>query len=248
LETIYDVFFINESIGFAGGGQTHNSTTSALLLKTFDGGNTWVQKHVNTNISDIRKITFFNDNDGLVIGKSTKSITHDAGMSWEEVDAQIDGDLLGFFVLYENTAFVFTTWSDKLWKSTDKGETWEEIWMQESVYMKSIQFISEDIGFLGMQDIYKTDDGGYTWTIFEDAFSDINDLYFQDENNGVVFGTRFYIYNGDAAWKTDFNVLTNGVWNGDERVRDIELSCRIDHQTFYAINNLDEFIVIKLPT
>lgn len=242
---VYDIFFLNESIGFAGVGKTYGDASSGLL-KTYDGGNTWAKEYVYPNIPSIQKIDFFNENDGLVIGDGAIHITHDSGMSWEEIATQFSRTFLDIFILDENTLFLSQPWSNVFWKSSDKCETWEEIGLQESLNINSIQFLSENLGFFGTNEIYKTEDGGFTWTLFEDVFSDINALYFQDGNNGVVFCTRLYIYDGDVAWKTDFNLLSNNEWYGDERIRDVELTFSLDSQTFFAVNKMGEFIVIKL--
>lgn len=74
-DAFQDIFFLNESIGYAGGD---------YLQRTIDGGVTW--ERINWPFYDIIAIHFRNENHGYVVTRSgTVLETNDAGLTWETI-------------------------------------------------------------------------------------------------------------------------------------------------------------------
>ncbi len=99
---VYDVFFLNDSVGYACG-------EWYLLLKTIDGGKTWTQIHLFTGLVqqnvwyNLQSIAFGDEMNGVVVGGQnfTNGIiayTTDGGQTWETsfIDNELrDIDFIG---------------------------------------------------------------------------------------------------------------------------------------------------------
>ncbi|MDC8004134.1 T9SS type A sorting domain-containing protein [Aureisphaera galaxeae] len=69
------------------------------------------------------------------------------------------------FFLNENLGWAANGPSSQVYKTTDGGETWT-LQFDPGGYFRNIEFLNENIGFLGTlsNTFYKTTDGGDTWT------------------------------------------------------------------------------------
>ncbi|RSK40610.1 YCF48-related protein [Mangrovimonas spongiae] len=166
-----DVFFLNETTGWAANGYY------AAVYKTIDGGITWTEQ---LNESDLggsyyfRNIEFLNDTIGFLgtlNGEFFK--TTDGGQNWTEVSLSpnpqaICGlDTVGSSTIYGCGAY-FTP--AHIIKSTDSGTTWNV--MDMSAYataLVEVLFHNEMLGYASGRNntggcILKTTDGGQTWT------------------------------------------------------------------------------------
>ncbi|HNU32963.1 MAG TPA: hypothetical protein PKN75_05165 [Bacteroidia bacterium] len=97
--------------------------------------------------------------------------------AWNNIpSAPTNGRFDDISVINDSTAF--TGQDGYIYKTTDKGNTWNLISTLDSVgggYIRSIEFVNDTIGFAGMLysaapllgNTYKTTDGGYTWTLLQ---------------------------------------------------------------------------------
>lgn len=69
------------------------------------------------------------------------------------------------FFLNENLGWAADGWGNAVYKTSDGGLTWSQQLDTGSEYLRNIEFLNEDIGFLGTltPNFYKTLDGGETW-------------------------------------------------------------------------------------
>ena len=161
----------------------------ANILTSNDGGETWVSKSMNNDCKMLFDIKMFDKNNGIAcaathedISKSNALIlkTSDGGNTWKKV--------------YQSTRPFETTWKvsfpslsigyvtiqsynpdpsvkqQRIAKTTDGGETWEEIDLVEDHAARQfgIGFITEDHGFVGtVNNGYETHDGGKTWQVID---------------------------------------------------------------------------------
>jgi photosystem II stability/assembly factor-like uncharacterized protein len=152
-ESIYDIFFINNSLGFAstGGGAvikttdggenwfaTTNSvygvaiqfldslngfTLSGWLNKTTDGGNSWVQI-LYPHINNPTDLFFLNDQKGWILSIDQLVITTDGGSNWTQIPEVTDFGF-GYFNWSSNKRGFIT--GLKSYETNDSGHTWNEI-------------------------------------------------------------------------------------------------------------------------
>ncbi|GAB4280327.1 MAG: hypothetical protein Kow0068_04520 [Marinilabiliales bacterium] len=159
------------------------------ILKTTDGGQTWVHQSTAAfdNASSFANIVhFFNENEGYCMGDPVNNefevyITSDGGNTWTLVDGANlpdpqSGEMgwTGVCDAVNDTAW-FGTNTGRIYKTTDKGATWNvystgeanvsKISMHDG--MNGIMLAAvydQQTGSLTSWAMRKTNDGGETWT------------------------------------------------------------------------------------
>jgi len=90
--TPHRTYFISESIGWIVGSWIVGNVSTAVLLKTEDGGFTWDYNHIEQSYGNsiIEGLSFFDENNGWAFGSGASGNllllhTSDVGETWEEV-------------------------------------------------------------------------------------------------------------------------------------------------------------------
>jgi len=166
------------------------STAGGKVYATTDGGTTWVNQN-NANMftnsaSFLNIVHFFNENDGFCMGDAVNGYfeiyyTHDGGATWTAVatsnmPAAQSGEMgwTGVYDAYNNIAW-FGTNKGRIFKTTDKGETWTVLTpgltdIQKVTFNNEMNGIAQQIvyntstGAITTLTMKKTTDGGATWT------------------------------------------------------------------------------------
>ncbi len=167
-----DIFFINDSVGWAAGGN------SGRILKTTNGGTTWTQQFAGPKY--LRSLKFATPTLGFC-GSLNSSFykTTDGGVTWTDIAPTITPVPPGICGISAPTPTVIYgcgIWSSPAYviKSTDGGTTWTTLNL--SAYASAvvdIHFISADTGFVAgaanpIADggiILYTTNGGTTWSV-----------------------------------------------------------------------------------
>lgn len=70
------------------------------------------------------------------------------------------------FFLNENLGWAADGWGSAVYKTTDGGLNWTQSTYSDGEYLRNIEFLNENIGFLGAlsTNFYKSIDGGETWS------------------------------------------------------------------------------------
>ena len=108
---LYDINFINESIGFAVGGKASCGGSGctppgSIVLKTIDGGESWIKQEIYSTKSYLHLIEFVSDSKGFAIGSGINLITIDAGMTWEPYLTNFGGYVYELQFISENVGFL----------------------------------------------------------------------------------------------------------------------------------------------
>ena len=71
------------------------------------------------------------------------------------------------FFLNENLGWAADGWGYSVYKTTDGGQNWDLQLYTDEQYLRNIEFLNENIGFLGTltPDFYRTTDGGESWNV-----------------------------------------------------------------------------------
>jgi len=81
--TLYDIHFVNDSVGYAGGGDASTPTTGGVIYKTVDKGETWVSASTGLKPNAIFGIHFVNADTGYAVGDGgIIQVTKNGGVSW----------------------------------------------------------------------------------------------------------------------------------------------------------------------
>jgi len=196
-QAIYDFHFIDENNGFATG-------DAGATYKTTDGGNTWNLIPFQSGYvlgTSMYGIYFQDSSIGYITGASGRIIkTTDGGNTWT-FNSPTYNDIKQLDFLTDTIGYGLV--GNSLFKTTDEGITWTNIGAPVADEKTAkFDFINENIGFalvggeIGTSantgSVYKTIDGGFSWTKMNTGLGIINeDLYsidFINENVGFISG------------------------------------------------------------
>ena len=155
---------ISETTGFIAG-------TENTILKTTDGGETWVGSSERARVGETRNnlegIWFVSPTTGWVIGSfGTLLHTADGGENWEKRDPGFDNNLFGIHFLDENTGWI-SGQEGLILHTTDGGATWNQQKTESYDNLHDITFVDAMVGWAvgGYNSILHTTDGGKTWAV-----------------------------------------------------------------------------------
>ncbi len=206
------IFCASENIGYVVG-------WDGAMLKTTDGGENWTDIS-GGNSNHMEAVYFNNENNGVAIGNNGTILkTNNGGIGWSELRVNEVGDLTYFFATQSvskssfqasSASNLFTINDAQLQKSTDGGKTWVTISLDNNAIFYAIHFISQSIGIVvgANGTIYRTTDGGQSWTpvnsgLSGDPKSDLHNIHFTSDNTGYIVGSNGTILmtiDGGQSW------------------------------------------------
>ena len=206
---INSIYFINDTIGWAVGW----NSTSAIVLRTNDGGNNWFSQYteVNNGSNDINNDIFFlNDTLGWIAGKEGKIFkSTNGGVSWNKLTSGKISHNWTVFFLDNNNGWVggyedYPPGRGIIQRTIDGGNTWSQYICPS--YSQAIYFTDSLTGYTaGNAVIAKSIDGGQTWSSYLFGGTEVfQDIMFTDQNNGWAVTT----YSGKVHHTSD----AGGTW------------------------------------
>jgi photosystem II stability/assembly factor-like uncharacterized protein len=223
-------FFINENTGWVFG-------SNGVIKVTHDGGSTWNNQSSGTS-NYVSAVFFTDENEGWAVGGyggANGFIRHttDGGDSWT-VQTPANDDHYQVACFTDNMTGILVAVNGKVHKTTDGGNTWEVISQLYHDYADYLIMTDELNGFLAMRNffgggsgedgrgfIYRTADGGESWTLeWEGPWikSGIGGMAFQDDdhlwacgaqNTIIVRNSPYVGFNDVSLNNPDFSVSPN---------------------------------------
>ena len=221
-------------------GQNTTYNGDGIVIKTTDSGNTWTQITSDV-IPGLTGMSFVDLNTGYAIGWNDYVIkTTDGGLTWNTLNVAT-----GMWSFYYDIEFfdanngVVLAGQD-VYVTDDGGNTWSSA-NAIGASCNMITYINEDnLITVGYENhIYKSTDGGYTWTIKNQGTTNqvLLGVNFLNENYGMAAGDYGYIFtttDGGETWTEDTQVgdwllHTPFIW--DENIAWV---CGTPEQLFYT--------------
>lgn len=181
----------------------------ANMMVSHDGGETWTSNSMNNDCKMLFDIKMFDKNNGFVCAASDEDMeksnalilkTSDGGKSWKKVyqsNRPFEGTWKASFPTKEVGYVTIQSYNpdpnvkqQRIAKTTDGGETWNEINLVEDAGAREfgIGFIDENHGFVGtMNTGYETKDGGKTWSKVNLGMA-CNKIRIYKDANGKTYG------------------------------------------------------------
>lgn len=194
------------------------SLVGNTFYKSTDGGYKWINLDPPVDNSKTQSFDFINDSTGFAIAggdigtsASCNDIykTVDGGKSWNLINKEyiIYDNLYCIDFVNKDTGFVSGGYNGGgIFRTTNGGVDWEQV---ESISCGQIQFINSKVGYARnvsnyYNHIYKTIDGGTTWTSTFEIDENINCFHFIDEDHGYFVGDNSLMYkttDGGDTWQ-----------------------------------------------
>ena len=192
--SLNDVHFINNATGWSCGKNG--------VIKTTDGGKNWTRVYTTDLNSIINTIHFIDENTGWAAGRSLGSKilllkTTDGGLNWTDYSNKLDypygangtvndlfflNDTLGWFVGDDATEYAS-------WKTTDGGETWNQMNFYITCPRFGVDFTDESHGWIAGKFKYSSSNGGNDWyNAYPTLTTYAYDVDFIDNNTGWMIG------------------------------------------------------------
>ncbi|MFN4110632.1 MAG: WD40/YVTN/BNR-like repeat-containing protein, partial [Ignavibacteria bacterium] len=203
----YGVFFLNENLGWVCG---QYGTSNGVIHKTTNGGQSWVT-YQNVAAKALRAIAFRDENNGVVVGSTiTAKYSTDGGLTWQTatVNGMTSGDIRD--VVYLSPTRLIACGTNALLKSEDGGVTWNALPVSVSGLLYALTFKDNingyAVGASGL--VYKTTDGGDTWTqVTDPLFTSTFYAAATDQNGNPWFGsTGSNLITYSAQGQVTFNI------------------------------------------
>ncbi len=196
----------------------------AGFYKTIDNGLTWSYKNLDSLVSGLVDISFFNADTGFIIGTTGPSYfngkarilyTTDAGLNWSIAKTSIHNNSLGWKLTFPSRKIGYVSMQffnspsiQYFFKTTDGGITW-----QENSYsggpstgydIEGMGFLNDTIGWVGgSSNVYYTLNGGSTWAL-QTWGNNLNRFRFLSDTLAYAAGNKIYKMNRNAVGVKQF--------------------------------------------
>jgi photosystem II stability/assembly factor-like uncharacterized protein/dienelactone hydrolase len=181
----------------------------ANMMVSHDGGLTWKSNSMDKDCKMLFDIKMFDKQTGFACAATDEAIeksnalilkTNDGGKTWKKVyqskrpfettwKVSFPTEKVGYVTIQSYNPDPSAI-QQRVAKTTDGGETWQEINLVEDASAREfgIGFIDENHGFVGtMNSGYETKDGGKTWSTI-DLGRACNKIRIYRDANGKVYG------------------------------------------------------------
>ncbi|MFA6481742.1 MAG: YCF48-related protein [Bacteroidales bacterium] len=203
IENIQDIWFTDNLEGFIAGGD-------GLLMKTTDGGVTWVSKNHPMYPPEYTCLFFINKTIGFAGANHTLYKTTNSGENWTEVmgmnsSLKAPGFIKSVFFLDRDNGWTIAE-EGIVCRTADGGTTWQAIQTGSTDILSDIVFTDKLHGFAAGSGgaFLKTIDGGLNWNQISNSISEyISTMHAFNQDSIIVacfMGEAHRTYDGGLTW------------------------------------------------
>jgi hypothetical protein len=239
---LHSINFISSNSGLSTGLDFSSSnSTSGRAYTTTNAGSVWIRSNVPAGCRVIVSSEYVSSLN--VFGAGAMNLSDDR-LSF--VENRNDYDNTGQLKSGANRIESGSPYRGAFFKSTNGGLNWSELATlpTDTKYLTYMDFLNANTGMViadvgspntTRSNIYKTTDGGLTWTIMliENIIGQLESIQYINENLVVATGYDFI----DSTQKAVFLKTTNGGMNWSKQVRD-----STGYKKVFFINNTTGFI------
>lgn len=226
--TLRAPYFTNSKTGYVVGEPI--APGQAVILKTTDGGTTWVSK-VSGTTNALRAVHFIDDNTGFAVGfAGTILKTTNAGETWTSVASGTTQALRSVYFPSASVGYA-AGGAGVMLKTTNGGTTWTSQNSTITQDLINVRFVNNDVGYAVSSTgtftggiVIKTINGGSTWSavytnnygLLGLAVVNANTVYAGGGNNQGVGGSSYIVKttDGGVTWTQVFTGLANAALRG----------------------------------
>lgn len=189
------------------------------IVRTTDGGETF-EVDFRVTESGMRTIQFIDDQTGwITTHDGTLLQSEDGGDSWGVLDYGQTGIRDVFFVDHEHG---WGASHSRLYSTSDGGHTWTLMLFANGYNFQDLYFQDQNTGwtvggdFSGQNFIFKTEDGGQSWTEQSLSSNDLRAVQFVNSETGWASGSGgglFQTDDGGETWQQQDHGLGTVQWN-----------------------------------
>jgi photosystem II stability/assembly factor-like uncharacterized protein len=198
--------------------------TAEAAYKTTNGGSTWSQLIVPGSVGTT--LYFLDSNTGFISGEEEIYKTANGGAIWSTISTEG----VSFVDIYftSSTVGIAAAYDDQyqsLWRTTNGGESWTNVFSQEKIFFNTVWFTDESTGFAAgyysnagsgkFPVIFRSVDGGLTWQkVYRNnqpgnfKGQELIDIRFKNELQGIAlasYSENAITNDGGLTWLLTYN-------------------------------------------
>lgn len=184
-------------------------SSGTTMLRSTDSGKTW--NPLPAIINRISTVNFLNGQYGYAVGENQFYLTTDGGVTWRPKSSLTGRIGVDVCFLTPSTGYTLRE-PDGVLKTTDTGSTWQPLATFNDAFSFCVFFLDAQRGWYTKKDsLFRTVNGGTTWTGQRVGGGPILTVFFVDPSNGwLTADTSVYrTTNGGTSWSaTSLGAMT----------------------------------------
>jgi len=211
------LFFINENMGFVGGGGMELSEYKSVIFFTTDAGLSWEKAVINDNANtNVVSISFADENFGIAVTPTNIYKTTDGGKNWNRLALQFqigEGGLTGGKIFDEDN-ILLSAWEPNvvaegyLLSSSDGGETWTEQYERFDWGITDYFFYDKNTFWVTTIDnVFYSNDAGSSWSAYRTRCDEFS-FFEKHKAYGLLDGNLIYTEDGWGSYIVVDSTLT----------------------------------------